>query len=233
MFVLTLPWTLFQSESRSAAERYDPRPLDIATVRAGSNVAFHWSHWLHSHKGPITAWLAPYEGDIADVNVNELEFFKIAEDAIDENGVWATDRLMDNAHTWSAVIPADIKSGKYVLRQEFWLRIRGVGPQFYMTCFNFEVLGDGNSQPAGMPFPGAYEKDAPGLWFDLTSDASYPPAGPPLYKSEYTVELEPNEFVILSPTNQGAEADAAYHEAQGRVLKFQEDTNTQIDVHGG
>lgn len=99
-------------------QRYDPRPLDIATVRAGSNVSFHWSHWLHSHKGPITAWLAPYEGDIADVNVNELEFFKIAEDAIDEGGVWATDRLMDNAHTWSAVIPADIKSGKYVLRQE-------------------------------------------------------------------------------------------------------------------
>lgn len=97
---------------------YNPRPLDIATVRAGSNISFHWSHWLHSHKGPITAWLAQYEGDIADVDVNKLEFFKFAEDAIDKDGVWATDRLMANDHVWTAVIPADIKPGNYVIRQE-------------------------------------------------------------------------------------------------------------------
>lgn len=63
--------------------------------------------------------MAPYEGDISDVDVNEIQFIKFAEDAIDENGVWGTVRMMDETNnTWTATIPADIKSGNYVVRQE-------------------------------------------------------------------------------------------------------------------
>jgi hypothetical protein len=98
---------------------HNPAPGAIAEVRAGSNVTFHWSRWLYSHKGPITAWMAPYEGDIADVDVNDIEFVKFGEDAIDENGVWGTVRMMDDTNgTWTATIPADIKPGNYVIRQE-------------------------------------------------------------------------------------------------------------------
>lgn len=94
-------------------------PGAIAEVRAGSSITFHWSRWLYSHKGPITAWLAPYEGDVAKVNVNKLEFFKITEDTVDDKGVWANVRMMDNTNgTWTATIPADIKPGTYVLRHE-------------------------------------------------------------------------------------------------------------------
>lgn len=102
-----------------------------------------------------------------------------------------------------------------------------------MTCFNVEVSGNGTATPTGMAFPGAYQKDAPGLWFDLDSDAEYPFAGPPLYKSEYEVELKPNNFVVLSPTGQGEEADALYYAAQNRSLQFQETINTEIDANGG
>lgn len=110
----------------------------------------------------------------------------------------------------------------------------GVGPQFYITCFNVEVSGDGTATPPGMAFPGAYEKDAPGLWFDLDSDTNvYPFAGPPLYKSSYGVELKPNDFVILSPTGQGEEADEAYYAAQNKSLEFQVEINTEIDANGG
>lgn len=99
-----------------------PAPGAIAEVRAGSNITFHWSRWLYSHKGPITAWLAPYEGDVAKVNVTELEFFKIAEDTVDSAGVWGTVKLMDKTNgTFTATIPADIKPGNYVLRQEVLL----------------------------------------------------------------------------------------------------------------
>jgi hypothetical protein len=63
--------------------------------------------------------MAPYEGDIADVNVNELEFFKFAEEAVDADGVWGTVKLLDETNgTWTASIPADIKPGKYIIRQE-------------------------------------------------------------------------------------------------------------------
>ena len=63
--------------------------------------------------------MAPYVGDVADVDVNELEFFKFAEDTTDGDGVWGTDRLIDNTNgTWTATIPADIKPGNYIIRQE-------------------------------------------------------------------------------------------------------------------
>jgi hypothetical protein len=98
---------------------HNPAPGTIAQARAGSSVSFSWSRWLYSHKGPITAWMAPYEGDIADVNVNELEFFKFAEEAVDADGVWGTVKLLDETNgTWTASIPADIKPGKYIIRQE-------------------------------------------------------------------------------------------------------------------
>ncbi len=106
--------------------RHTPAPGAVAEVRAGSNITFHWSRWLYSHKGPITAWLAPYEGNVSDVNVNKLEFFKIAEDTVDDKGVWANVRMMDNTNdTWTATIPADIKPGTYVIRHEV-----SIPPQF-------------------------------------------------------------------------------------------------------
>ncbi|KAK3345981.1 glycoside hydrolase [Lasiosphaeria hispida] len=96
-----------------------PAPGATAEVRAGSTVTFHWSHWLYSHKGPITAWMAPYEGDIRNIDVSELEFFKFAEDTVDEAGVWANVRMMDKTNgTWTATIPADIRPGNYIVRHE-------------------------------------------------------------------------------------------------------------------
>ena len=98
---------------------HSPAPGFIAHARAGSNVSFSWSRWLYSHKGPITAWMAPYEEDVANVNVNELEFFKFGEEAIGDDGIWGTVKLLDKTNgTWTATIPADIKPGKYIIRQE-------------------------------------------------------------------------------------------------------------------
>lgn len=57
-----------------------PVPNDVAVARAGSDVTFHWSSWLYSHRGPVTAWLARYDGPIADVDTTKLEFFKFAEE---------------------------------------------------------------------------------------------------------------------------------------------------------
>lgn len=100
---------------------HNPAPGFIAQARAGSNVTFHWSRWLYSHKGPITAWMAPYEGEVAAVDVNKLEFVKFAEEAIGADGVWGTVKLLDKTNgTWTATIPADIKPGKYIIRHEVY-----------------------------------------------------------------------------------------------------------------
>jgi hypothetical protein len=63
--------------------------------------------------------MAPYDGDVAAVDVNQLEFIKFAEEAADKDGVWGTTKLMDKTNgTWTATIPADIKPGKYIIRHE-------------------------------------------------------------------------------------------------------------------
>lgn len=113
------PMMNISSPDMACSRNPKPAPGAIAEVRAGSNMTFYWSHWLYSHKGPITAWMAPYKGNIAELKVNDLEFFKISEDTVDENGVWGTVRMMDKTnHTWTATIPADIRPGTYVIRQE-------------------------------------------------------------------------------------------------------------------
>lgn len=107
------------------------------------------------------------------------------------------------------------------------------GPQFYLTCFHFKVTGDGKATPDGAKFPGAYNMSEPGLNFDIYSDEPYPMAGPAVYKSEYTVELEPKEQVVISPTGQGEEEDAAYYEAQYKVLLAQGEMTSYFDSIGG
>ncbi|SPO06317.1 uncharacterized protein DNG_09006 [Cephalotrichum gorgonifer] len=241
----TFPVTDANSPAIACNTVHNPAPGAIAEVRAGSDVTFHWSRWLYSHKGPLTAWMAPYEGDIADVNVNDLEFFKFGEETIDENGVWGTVKMLDDTNgTWTATIPADIKPGNYIIRQEIIalhfavatpdnLAFFQTGPQFYMTCFNFKVMGDGDATPQGTKFPGAYDMSAPGLNWNLNSTEPYPVDGPALYKSEYTVDLEPKEQVVISPTGNGEEADAVYFEQQYAVLKAQGETTAYFDSIGG
>jgi len=107
-----------------------------------------------------------------------------------------------------------------------------IGPQFYMACFNFRVTGNGTATPKGATFPGAYNMSEPGLHYDLKSNKPYPPVGPPLYKSKYSVELQPRETVIVSPTG-NATTDAAYYKRQERVLADQQATTQFFDSIGG
>jgi hypothetical protein len=109
-----------------------------------------------------------------------------------------------------------------------------IGPQFYMTCFNFKVTGDGNATPKGTKFPGAYHLDEPGFHYDVAnSHEAYPTVGPTLYKSQFNANLEPKEHVVISPTGQGKEADDAYYNAQYKVLAQQGAVVAYFDSIGG
>ncbi|KAH8898849.1 hypothetical protein GQ53DRAFT_878052 [Thozetella sp. PMI_491] len=119
----TGPVTSITGNDMACGAAHKPAPGAIAEVRAGSNITFHWSRWLYSHKGPMTAWMAPYDGDVSKADVNQLQFFKFAEDTMDANGIWGTVRMLNNTNgTWTATVPADIKPGTYVVRHEVRLR---------------------------------------------------------------------------------------------------------------
>jgi hypothetical protein len=63
--------------------------------------------------------MASYEGDIKNVNVNELKFFKIRESGLaSDNRTWATEEMIANGNITSALIPHDLKPGTYIIRHE-------------------------------------------------------------------------------------------------------------------
>lgn len=101
-----------------------------------------------------------------------------------------------------------------------------------MTCFNFEITGDGKATPQGHKFPGAYDMADPALNWDLNSTAPYPFAGPALYVSSYNVDLVPNKLVAISPTN-NATGDEAYYQAQYKTLMAQGGVTEYFDSIGG
>jgi hypothetical protein len=91
----------------------------VVPAQAGSTLAFMWSPWQVSHKGPILTYMAPYEGDAATVNLQQLKFFKIQERGLlRDNSTWATDEMIQNSNVSWATIPHDIKPGKYIVRHE-------------------------------------------------------------------------------------------------------------------
>jgi len=205
----------------------------VADGRAGSNITYYWSPWLPSHRGPMTSYLALYAGDLAKVNLNELKFFKIAEDALhDDSKTWATDKLIADNGLWDTSIPADIKPGSYVLRHELtalhfatensnYKYFGGIkpAPQFYISCFALNITGDGTAVPQGETFPGAYKATDPGLKFDIFVKLDrYPIPGPPVYRAQGPKPvLKENPLVIVSPTGDPSEDEKYNRKVQAAV----------------
>jgi cellulase len=85
--------------------------------------------------------------------------------------VWASDKLIANNNTVRVVIPASLKAGKYVLRNEIIaLHTAGTvgGAQNYPQCFNVEVTGGGSKElPMGVPATQFYKPAENGIVFNI------------------------------------------------------------------
>ncbi|TDZ74530.1 Polysaccharide monooxygenase Cel61a [Colletotrichum trifolii] len=156
-------------------------------VAAGDSVTLKWNTWPESHKGPVIDYLAKCEGDCSSADKESLKFFKIDE-AGNEGGEWAADRLRTNGLSWEAKIPADIAPGNYVLRHEIIaLHSAGQenGAQFYPQCINLEITGSGTANPEGVVGTSLYKATDPGVLFDIYSGSGeYTVPGPALYSSK-------------------------------------------------
>jgi hypothetical protein len=63
--------------------------------------------------------MAPYSGDVKDVDVTKLKFFKIDEAGFDKKArLWASDKMIKRGNKWTTTLPWDIKPGKYIVRHE-------------------------------------------------------------------------------------------------------------------
>ncbi|CZT15219.1 related to endoglucanase IV precursor [Ramularia collo-cygni] len=158
-------------------------------VTAGESIDIQWNTWPDSHHGPVLDYLAPVDGDFADIDKTALQFFKIDEDGLKDGsttpGSWASDDLIANNNTWSVTIPASIAPGKYVLRHEI-ISLHSAnnanGAQNYPQCLNIEVTSDGTDVPAGEPATSFYTAEDAGILINIYNaplDYTFP--GPALY----------------------------------------------------
>ncbi|KAH5125489.1 hypothetical protein HBI25_006000 [Parastagonospora nodorum] len=156
---------------------------DMAKVPAGGVIDFHWNTWPVSHIGPVLTYVAPYTGDIASVNKEELKWTKIQANGY-ENGEWAAIKLISQNFTWPVTVPSDLKAGKYVFRHEIIALHGGGNPngaQSYPQCLNIEVTGSGTNLPEGVVGTSLYKADGAGILFDpYKSPIVYPLPGPPM-----------------------------------------------------
>ncbi|KAK6522431.1 hypothetical protein TWF281_002992 [Arthrobotrys megalospora] len=158
-----------------------------ATVKAGGSITFDWPGWPSGNKGPSMTYLA-YCGtgssDCTNKNPNILDFFKIDEDGLHDDGSWASDSIATGG-AYTINIPSDIASGSYLMRHEF-INLDGAnllnGAKFYPICANIKVTGGGSARPSDtVRFPGAYGSLDPGIFLsigNLLGSSSYIFPGP-------------------------------------------------------
>ncbi|KAJ1744037.1 hypothetical protein LPJ78_001314 [Coemansia sp. RSA 989] len=171
---------------------------ETCPVEAGSTITVEWHHNDDSpsddiidgtHLGPCMVYMAPLESNGAgDV------WFKIFEDGYDAaSNTWCVDKIRSNGGKLDVPLPADIKSGDYLLRTEIialhesdtdYAVNPARGSQFYVNCAQLSVKDGGDAVPEGYSIPGIYKSDSPGIIFNLYSSyTSYPIPGPPVYVS--------------------------------------------------
>jgi cellulase len=103
-----------------------------------------------------------------------VDFFKIHENAYDtKTHLFGSEVMYKNNMTWTVQIPSNLKAGDYIIRHELialHYAQKELGPEFYISCLNVKVLGDGTAEPKKedtVRFPGAYKPDDPYLKFNL------------------------------------------------------------------
>ena len=120
-------------------------------------------------------------------------WFKIYEDGWNLNpsgksaddDYWGTKDMSTCCGQIDAKIPLGIAPGDYLLRAEalaLHVAAQPQGAQFYMSCYQLAVSGNGTDLPPTVKFPGAYTAKDPGILFDIHSkQTAYIVPGPSLY----------------------------------------------------
>lgn len=109
-----------------------PASNTTATVAAGSNVTAYWSNpWLHSI-GPIITWMAAVDSPAAVPTA----WFKLDQAGLVDGdlptGLWGMGEMMDDNSSWTSTVPATLRAGFYLLRNEVIALHQPGHPQFYM-----------------------------------------------------------------------------------------------------
>lgn len=166
----------------------------FVTAAAGDTVTFEWMHDKKgddiidpSHKGPMITYIAPYTEDAGTGAI----WSKIDEEGL-TGGKWAVDNLIAAKGKKDIKIPADLKAGKYLVRQEIIAlheadaapTANGRGAQFYPACAQLDITGSGTAVPDQKFDINSYSGTDPGIKFNIYGGAtSYKIPGPAIWSA--------------------------------------------------
>lgn len=169
---------------------------EFLKAAAGDTLSFEWYHDNRdddiidgSHQGPIITYIAPYTEDDGTGAI----WTKIHESGY-EGGEWAVDKLKANNGKIDFDIPAALKGGKYLIRQEIIAHHESDaaydtnparGAQFYPSCVQVDITGTGSAVPdEAFDFNTGYKYSDKGIVFNLYgSYTTYEIPGPAVWSA--------------------------------------------------
>ncbi|KAI6084118.1 lytic polysaccharide monooxygenase [Hypoxylon rubiginosum] len=158
------------------------------SVAAGSTVTAIGG----AHYGPVQVYMASV-ADASAADGASSSWFKIFADTWAKNPSggsgdddnWGTKDINTCCGRMDVIVPSDLAPGDYLLRAEalaLHTASSSGGAQFYVTCFQLSVTGNGSAKPAGVALPGAYKASDPGILVNIHAAMSgYTAPGPAVY----------------------------------------------------
>ncbi|KAK4176565.1 glycosyl hydrolase family 61-domain-containing protein [Triangularia setosa] len=152
----------------------------VAKVMPGDTIGFQlWYYATMQHPGPLTIHMSKAPGDVRNYR-GDGDWFKVHQMIICKppnqylnDKDWCTWDLS----TVQFTLPRDTPPGQYLVRVEH-IALHGAqsgDTEFYFTCAQIEVGGNGNGRPGPMvKIPGLYDSNDPALRFFIYGVPSYP-----------------------------------------------------------
>ncbi|KAJ3562677.1 hypothetical protein NP233_g9429 [Leucocoprinus birnbaumii] len=142
----------------------NPSPASaVVDVAPGATVGFKLDNTLY-HTGPATIYLGKAPGSVSSWDGSGSNWFKIAEWGATYNPFKFTD---DGQSQLTTTIPANTPPGEYLIRiEQIALHVAGA-PQWYISCAQIRVTGNGSGNPPKVSIPGHVSASDPGLTVNI------------------------------------------------------------------
>ncbi|KAI0791898.1 glycosyl hydrolase family 61-domain-containing protein [Abortiporus biennis] len=163
----------------------------VVNANPGSKYSIQWSggagqKWPHN-TGPLMTYMASCGSTSCDQYDpdGDTKWFKIDQLGKESDGsTWYQQDVMQG-DAYTITLPSNLSPGGYLIRHEIialHLATSMGGAEFYPSCTQVMIGGNGNGQPNGtVAFPGAYSDSDPGIYDPNVYDPGSPyvfPGGP-------------------------------------------------------
>ncbi|KAJ3562678.1 hypothetical protein NP233_g9428 [Leucocoprinus birnbaumii] len=149
-------------------------------VAPGATIGFKLDNTLY-HLGPAAIYLGKAPSTAASWNGSGANWFKIAEWGATFNPFTFTDA---NASQLTTTIPANTPPGEYLVRiEQVALHVAGA-PQWYISCAQIRISGNGSGNPSKVSIPGYVQPNDPGLTVNIYNPVptAYTVPGPAVWR---------------------------------------------------